>query len=102
MPKTVDRLKTFGIDSLVFDPCGNVPGQGDFLTIMRQNVQKLRSVFKKANNKIKIGRHKTLRCNLINALDNDDGFFEGFRFPQTDLNGPKRRQNTHWRTLSRR
>ena len=44
--KTVDKLKTLGIDSLVFDPCGNVPAQGDFLTIMRQNVENLRSAFK--------------------------------------------------------
>ncbi len=42
---SVDRLKTHGIDSLVFDPCGNVPEQGDFLTIMRQNVENLRAAF---------------------------------------------------------
>ncbi|MCW9077857.1 MAG: hypothetical protein OQK74_01640, partial [Gammaproteobacteria bacterium] len=32
---SVDKLKTLGVDSLVFDPCGNVPEQGDFLTVMR-------------------------------------------------------------------
>ena len=42
---SVDRLKTHGIDSFVFDPCGNVPEQGDFLTIMHQNVENLRSAF---------------------------------------------------------
>jgi zinc transport system substrate-binding protein len=42
---SVDRLKNHGIDSLVFDPCGNVPEQGDFLTIMHQNVENLRSAF---------------------------------------------------------
>ena len=42
---SVDKLKTLGIDSLVFDPCGNVPQQGDFLTIMRQNVENLKPVF---------------------------------------------------------
>jgi zinc transport system substrate-binding protein len=46
IPKSVEKLKTLGIDSLVFDPCGNVPAQGDFLTIMRQNVENLRSAFK--------------------------------------------------------
>jgi zinc transport system substrate-binding protein len=43
---SVDRLKTHGIKSLVFDPCGNVPEQGDFLTIMRKNIENLRSAFK--------------------------------------------------------
>jgi len=42
---SVDKLKTLGIDSLVFDPCGNVPKQGDFLTIMRQNVENLKPAF---------------------------------------------------------
>jgi zinc transport system substrate-binding protein len=43
--KSVDKLKTLGIDSLVFDPCGNMPQQGDFLTIMRQNVENLKPAF---------------------------------------------------------
>ena len=45
MQASVDKLKTLGIDSLVFDPCGNVPQQGDFLTIMRQNVENLKPAF---------------------------------------------------------
>ena len=43
---SVDKLKTLGVDSLVFDPCGNVPEQGDFLTVMRSNVDNLRKAFK--------------------------------------------------------
>ncbi|MBT8369957.1 MAG: metal ABC transporter substrate-binding protein [Deltaproteobacteria bacterium] len=39
---SVDILKTLGVDSLVFDPCGNVPDQGDFMTLMRENVENLR------------------------------------------------------------
>lgn len=42
---STDRLKTHGIDSLVFDPCGNVPDQGDFMTVMRRNVEDLRKAF---------------------------------------------------------
>jgi zinc transport system substrate-binding protein len=42
---SVDRLKTQGVNSLIFDPCGNVPEHGDFLTIMRQNVENLRPAF---------------------------------------------------------
>jgi zinc transport system substrate-binding protein len=42
---SVDILKTLGIDSLVFDPCGNVPDRGDFMTVMRRNVEDLRRAF---------------------------------------------------------
>ena len=40
---SVVRLKTLGVDSLVFDPCGNVPDQGDFMTVMRGNIENLRN-----------------------------------------------------------
>ncbi|NIO04198.1 MAG: zinc ABC transporter solute-binding protein [Proteobacteria bacterium] len=41
----VERLKTLGMDSLVFDPCGNIPERGDFLAVMQQNVENLKIVF---------------------------------------------------------
>ena len=41
----VEKLKSLGIQSLVFDPCGNVPEKGDFLTVMRQNKENLKAVF---------------------------------------------------------
>ncbi len=47
--KSADRLKAMGVKSLVFDPCGNVPGKGDFLTVMRSNVENLKSPFKQAS-----------------------------------------------------
>jgi zinc transport system substrate-binding protein len=40
-----ERLKAIGIQSVVFDPCGNAPDQGDFMSVMRQNVQNLKEVF---------------------------------------------------------
>lgn len=43
---SVVGLKTLGVDSLVFDPCGNVPDQGDFMTVMRRNVDNLRKAFR--------------------------------------------------------
>ena len=46
MKESAEKLKTIGLDSLVFDPCGNIPGQGDFLSVMRQNVENLKPVFK--------------------------------------------------------
>jgi len=29
----------------VFDPCGNAPDQGDFMSVMRQNVENLKAAF---------------------------------------------------------
>jgi zinc transport system substrate-binding protein len=45
MVESVGKLKAVGIKSLVFDPCGNVPAQGDFLAVMRQNVKNLELAF---------------------------------------------------------
>ena len=45
LAESVTRLKTLGIDSVVVSPCGNVPGQGDFLSAMRENLQALKQVF---------------------------------------------------------
>lgn len=44
-PETVKILEEQGIRSVVFDPCSTRPHQGDFLTVMRQNVENLRSTF---------------------------------------------------------
>ncbi len=45
MKESALRLKAIGLNSLVFDPCGNTPDQGDFLSVMRQNVENLKPVF---------------------------------------------------------
>ena len=39
-------LETMGIQSAVFDPCGNAPTEGDFLTVMQQNVANLDLIFR--------------------------------------------------------
>jgi len=44
-PIPVNKLKAIGIESLVFDPCANAPGQGDFLFVMRRNVGNLKPAF---------------------------------------------------------
>ncbi|MBK3517806.1 metal ABC transporter substrate-binding protein [Carboxylicivirga marina] len=36
-----DELKKRNIDVLVFDPCGNVPSEGDFLSVMQANANSL-------------------------------------------------------------
>ena len=45
MKETVERLLSIGVNSLVFNPCGNTPDQGDFLSVMRQNVDNLKLAF---------------------------------------------------------
>ncbi len=43
---SVDGLISLGVDSIVFDPCGNVPDQGDFMAVMRRNIDNLRKAFR--------------------------------------------------------
>jgi zinc transport system substrate-binding protein len=43
--ESVERLQAIGIKSLVFDPCGNAPDQGDFMSKMQQNVENFKAVF---------------------------------------------------------
>lgn len=43
--ESVEKLKAMGVDSVVFDPCGNTPDQGDFMSVMRRNVEDLSRVF---------------------------------------------------------
>jgi zinc transport system substrate-binding protein len=41
----VERLKSLGINSLVYDPCGNMPQENDFLNVMHQNIENLQQAF---------------------------------------------------------
>ena len=45
-PDSIARLESLGIGSVVFDPAGNVPDNGDFLSVMHQNVQNLKSAYR--------------------------------------------------------
>lgn len=45
LPGTVQKLERLGVKSTVFDPCGNVPQKGDYLSVMRQNVSNLAVAF---------------------------------------------------------
>jgi zinc transport system substrate-binding protein len=42
-PESVAALAEWEIDSVVLDPCGNRPEQGDYLTVMQKNVANLRT-----------------------------------------------------------
>jgi len=43
--QTVDKLKEYGIGSVVFDPCGNTPEKGDYISVMQQNIYNLQAAF---------------------------------------------------------
>jgi len=43
-PESVAKLDAIGVKSLVFDPCGNRPEKGDWLSMMRANVANLKSM----------------------------------------------------------
>jgi len=45
MQATVERLKTMGVQSLVFEPAANRPQKGDFLGVMARNLDNLRAAF---------------------------------------------------------
>lgn len=45
--ETVRRLDAQGIQSAVFDPCGNKPETGDFLEVMTENLSTLKRIYSK-------------------------------------------------------
>jgi zinc transport system substrate-binding protein len=45
LPETKARLEEMGVGSVVFDPCGNKPVVGDFLSLMKNNIATLKPVF---------------------------------------------------------
>lgn len=44
--ENVEKLSAMGLQSLVFDPCGNVPDSGDFMTVMKANVEAMENAFR--------------------------------------------------------
>ena len=45
MQESQRNLASIGINSLLFDPCGNVPEKGDFLSTMQQNAENLLAIW---------------------------------------------------------
>lgn len=43
--ESIARLEEMGIRSLVYSPCFNRPAQGDFVSVMQQNIENLSTVF---------------------------------------------------------
>ncbi len=48
LPETITVLEGMGLSSVVVDPCGNRPGEGDFLQVMKRNTEQLKQVFGQA------------------------------------------------------
>ena len=45
-PEIATKLKKdHGLDSVVFEPCGNRPEEGDYLSVMKRNVEQLKVAF---------------------------------------------------------
>jgi len=49
LEETVTNLEDLGIGSLLFDPCGNAPKTGDYLTVMDANVGALETIAETLN-----------------------------------------------------
>lgn len=45
IPETRTTLEELGVQSVVFNPCANAPESGDFLSVMRENIERMRPVF---------------------------------------------------------
>ncbi len=45
LPDSADRLQSMGVNSTVFAPCFSRPKQGDFLSVMQQNVKNMEKIF---------------------------------------------------------
>ena len=41
--KSVERLQSLGIGSLMYDPAANAPEDGDFISVMKNNIMELNS-----------------------------------------------------------
>lgn len=45
LDESVKRLADLGVHSIVFDPCGNTPAEGDWLEVMKRNAEELARVY---------------------------------------------------------
>jgi zinc transport system substrate-binding protein len=45
VPESRDQLKAQGLASIIFDPCGNRPEYGDFMTVMQANIEQLKLAY---------------------------------------------------------
>ena len=43
--ETVERLQNLMVQSIVFEPCANVPDEGDYMSVMQENLTNLQTAF---------------------------------------------------------
>lgn len=43
-PESVAKLEAIGVKSVVFDPCGNAPDEGGWLSVMKKNIENLKAI----------------------------------------------------------
>jgi len=48
---TLRQLESFGVSSISFNPVGNTPDKGDYMSVMYQNVENLSIVFEQVPEK---------------------------------------------------
>jgi len=46
LPETAKKLREIGVESVLFDPCGSKPRDGDYLSIMRANFSRLQQALR--------------------------------------------------------
>ena len=49
LPETARQLREMGVEPILFDPCGNVPTEGDYLTVMRASFINLQKALGRKN-----------------------------------------------------
>jgi len=49
--ENIAKLQSMGVESLVFNPCGNRPVTGDFLSVMQQNLRELKRSYTQGTSK---------------------------------------------------
>lgn len=45
-PESVEKLKAMGVKITVFKPCANIPDSGDFMSVMKENLDNMESVYR--------------------------------------------------------
>ena len=46
LAETAAELRALGVEPIVFDQCGNAPPDGDYLSVMAENVERLRGAYR--------------------------------------------------------
>ena len=51
LAETAARLRELGVEPIVFDQCGNVPAEGDYLSVMQANAERLARAYGRAGSR---------------------------------------------------